>query len=206
VRGYPCPAKMNQEIVSAINRALFHQKAPADTWIMNIKKNTNGAITAITHQHVTAAMALVPCEYIINAACTVVKKLIDIEENESWEWLNVHAVPLVRYMAKGTEGLQMIQYEIHAENVGVVIPFQERWLVNPHSIRGTRQSGAISALSVVFVVKGDKVARRLANEGIKAVGVWYRVEPSTNIGPDSRCDHCCGWGHIEKCSDKPTCS
>jgi len=32
-------------------------------------------------------------------------------------------------------------------------------------------------------------------------GVWYRVEPFTSVGPDSRCEHCCRWGHIaSKCS------
>jgi hypothetical protein len=59
---------------------------------------------------------------------------------------------------------------------------------------------------VVFVVKGSKVAQGLIKKGIKAAGVWYRVEQYTNAGPDSRCELCCGWGHIEsKCSSEPTC-
>jgi len=66
--------------------------------------------------------------------------------------------------------------------------------------------GENSALSVVFVVKGSKVVRRLVKEGIKAAGVWYRVEPFTSAGPDSRCVHSCGWAHIgSKCSGKPAC-
>jgi len=53
----PLPNKMVQEIASAINRALFHQQAPAHNRIMNARRNAKGAITAITHQNPTAEMA-----------------------------------------------------------------------------------------------------------------------------------------------------
>ena len=204
--GVPLPSKMDQEIASAINRAPFHQKAPAHIRNMHMKRNPNGAITLDTHQNAMVAMALAYRKVIINAAHTVDKGVINVEQNKSWERLTVHAVPLVRYMGKGTEGLETMREEIHAENEGVVIPVQVRLLANPHSIRVRRQRGEISASSVVFVVKGDKVARRLIKEGIKAAGVWYQVEPFTDVGPYSRCERCRGWGHIEsKCSSKLTC-
>jgi hypothetical protein len=197
---------MDQEIASAINRALFHQQAPARIRIMNARRNAKGAITAITHQNATAEMALQYRDIIITAARTVDKGVVDVEENESWERQKIHAVPLVRYMGKGTEGLQKMREEFEAENEGVAIPAQVRWLANPRTIRERRQNGEIAASSVVFVVKGNKVAQRLVKMGIKAAGVWYRVETYTNAGPDSRCELCCGWGHIEnKCSSKPTC-
>jgi hypothetical protein len=50
--------KMDQEIGLAINRALFHQKAPAHIRIMNAQRNAKGVITAITHPNATAEMAL----------------------------------------------------------------------------------------------------------------------------------------------------
>jgi len=49
---------MDQEIASAANRALFHQKAPAHSRLMNAKRNTKGAKTAITDPNATAEMAL----------------------------------------------------------------------------------------------------------------------------------------------------
>jgi len=100
------PNKMDQGIASAINRALFHQKAPAHVQIVNAKRNARVTITAVTDQNVTAAMALMYYDVIIRAAHTVDKAVIDVEENESWERLRIHAVPLVRYMGKGTEGLE----------------------------------------------------------------------------------------------------
>jgi hypothetical protein len=204
--GVPPPNKMDPEISSAINRAQFHQKAPAHIRIMNRKTNARGTISAITRQKATAAMALIYRNVIITAARTVHKGVINVEENESWESLKIHAVPLVEYMGKGTEGLHKMWDEIHTENKGVTVPIQAQWLASPHTITESWQKGEIAASSVVFVVKGSNVARRLVKEVIKAAGVWYRVEPFTTAGPYSRCEHCCGWGHMaSKCSGKPPC-
>jgi hypothetical protein len=203
----PPPNKMDKEIASAINRALFHQKAPAHIRIMNARSNAKGAITAITHQNATAEMALRYSNIIITAARTIDKGVVDVEENESWERLKIHAVPLVRYMGKGREGLQKMREEFEAENEGVAIPTQVWWLGNPRAIRERRQNGEIAASSVEFVVKGSKVAKGLVKKVIKAAGVWYRVETYTKVGPESRCELCCGWGHIKnQCGSKPTCS
>lgn len=60
--------------------------------------------------------------------------------------------------------------KIHAEIEGVVIPVQQRLLENTPSTRGRRERGEISALSVVLVVRGDKVVQRLVKEGIMAGG------------------------------------
>jgi len=87
---------MDQEIASAINRVLFQQKAPAPIRIMNAKRNAKGAITAITHPNATAEMALYYRDIIITAARTVDTGVVDVEENESWERLKIHAVPLIR--------------------------------------------------------------------------------------------------------------
>jgi hypothetical protein len=120
--------------------------------------------------------------------------------------LKIHAVPLVRYMGKGTEGLRKMREEFDAENEGIAIPTQVRWLANPCTIRERRQNGEIAASSVVVVVNGSTMAQSLIKKGIKAVGVWYRVEAFTNAGPDSRCDLCCRWGQIDtKCGNKPKC-
>jgi hypothetical protein len=48
--GVPLPNKIDQEVASAINRAVFHQKAPAHIRIMNAKRNAKGAFTAISDQ------------------------------------------------------------------------------------------------------------------------------------------------------------
>jgi len=146
------PDKMDKDIASALNIALFHQEAPAHIRIMNARRNARGAITAIMHQNATAEMALRYHDMIITATQTVQKGVVDVQENQSWEWLMIHAVPLVRYMRKGTEGLQTMLEESEAENDGVMITTQVRWLANSCAIRERRQYGEIAASSVVFVV------------------------------------------------------
>jgi hypothetical protein len=49
---------MDEEIASAVNRALFQQQAPAHVRIMNARRNARGTIPAITHQNAMAEMAL----------------------------------------------------------------------------------------------------------------------------------------------------
>jgi len=145
-------------------------------------------------------------DIIITAARTVSRGVVDVEENETCERLKIHAVPLVRYMGKDTEGLLKMREKFEAENKGIAIPTQVRWLANPRTIRERRQNGEITTSSVVLVVKGSRLVQSLIKKGIKAAGVWYRVEAFTNAGPDCRCALCCGWGHIEnKCSSKPKC-
>jgi len=186
---------------------LFQQEAPAHVRIMNARRNAKGTITAIMHQTATANMALLYRAIIIKAARSVDKGIIDVEGNESWKRLKIHTVPLVRYMGKGTDGLQKMKEEIQAENEAVAIPAEVRWLSNPRIIREREQRGEIKASSVVFIVRGKKVAQTLVNKGLIAAGVQYQVEPYTNAGPDSLCELCCGWGHIEsKCSHhQPKC-
>jgi len=74
-------------------------------------------------------------------------------------------------MGKTTEGLQKMREVIHAENEGVAIPAPVRWLSNPRIIREREQRGEIKASSVVFIVRGKKVAQRLVNKGVIAAGV-----------------------------------
>jgi outer membrane biosynthesis protein TonB len=67
----PLPNKMDQEIASAINRALFHQQAPAHIRIMNTRRKAKCAITTIMHENATAEMAQQYRYIIITGARTV---------------------------------------------------------------------------------------------------------------------------------------
>jgi len=87
-----------------------------------------------------------------------------------------------------------------------VIPTQVRWLANPCTIRERRQNGEIHSSSLVFLIMGSKMIQSLVKKGIKAAGVWYRVQTYTTEGPAGRCELCGGWGHIEsKCDSKLNC-
>jgi len=99
----PLPRKMDEEIASAVNRALFQQQAPAHVRMMNVTVNAKGTLTTITHHNAAAVMALLYRDIIIEAARSVDKGIIDVEGNKSWEELKIHTVPLVKYIGNGTE-------------------------------------------------------------------------------------------------------
>jgi hypothetical protein len=80
----------------------------------------------------------------------------------------------MRYIGKGTKGLQKTREEIQAGNDRVTIPVQVRWLSNPPTIREREHTGGIRASSVVFIVRGKKVAWRLVNKGATVAGVHYK--------------------------------
>jgi len=200
----PLSNKMAHEIASAINRVLFHQMAPGHIRIMKAQRNAKGAITAIAHPNATARIALLYRDIIVPVARMVNNGVEDFEESESWVRLQIQIVLVLRYMGKVTDGIQQMGEQLGAENAGIVIHTQLRWLANPSTIRERRKNRVIAASLVVFVVKGSKVAQRSVNTGMKAAGVWYRVRTYTNLGPESRCELCCAWGHMEdKCGNKP---
>ena len=66
--GIPQHNKMDEEIASAVNRALFQLQAPAHVRIMKVSRNARGTITAITHQKATAEMTLLYQDIINKAA------------------------------------------------------------------------------------------------------------------------------------------
>jgi hypothetical protein len=202
----PLPNKKDQEIESAINRALFHHQALGHIRMMNAKRDFKGAMMAITHLNRSAGTACWNRDIIVTPVRSIDYGVVCVEHNETLEQLKMPGEPLVGYIRKGTEGLDKIREECKVENDGLVIPTHVSWLAIPCTICKRRQNSEIVALSVVFVVNGCKVATCLKKKDITGVGVLYQVERSKNAGPHSRCELFCGWGHIENmCGNKGKC-
>jgi small ligand-binding sensory domain FIST len=87
-----------------------------------------------------AEIALQYPDIIIRAAMTVDNSVGDIEENMHCERQKIQFILLMRYMGKGTEGLQEILDEFEAQNDGTAIPTQVRLLSYPCTIRERRQN------------------------------------------------------------------
>jgi len=75
----PPPNKMDRQIASAINRAVFHLQTPAHIRILEMRRNAKGTITRFTNQNATAEMALQYRDIIITTARTVEKAVVDVE-------------------------------------------------------------------------------------------------------------------------------
>jgi hypothetical protein len=119
----------------ADSRALFLQQAQEHIQIINARRNSRGQITAIAHHNTATEMALLSRDASITAARLVHKGVIDVEGNESWESLKIHTILLVRYLGKGTKGLQNLRKEIKAEICSVMIAAPVQWPSHSHTIK-----------------------------------------------------------------------
>jgi hypothetical protein len=198
--GLPLSQKKDLEISSEVNRALFEAKVPHFVRIQGVTKNTRGCLSTITTPGATAEMLIRYREIVIKAARKVDAGIVDIETNELWERVKMHGVNFDRYLGKKTGGgLEKLRQELQAENEGVVLPLAISWIGGPKDVHKKKGDGK-KASSVVFAVKGSKMAEKVLKGGLRAAGVKYDVERFMTAGPDSFCGVCSRWGHVEaKC-------
>ena len=126
--------------------------------------------------------------------------IVDIETNELWERVKIHGVKFDRDLGKKTGGgLEKLRQELQAENEGVVLPLAINWIGGPKDVQKKKVEGK-KASSVVYAVKGSKMAEKGLKGGLRAAGMKYDVEKFINAGLDSFCRVCSRWGHVDaKC-------
>jgi len=206
--GLPLSQKKDLHISSEVNRALFEAKVPHCVRIQGVTRNTRGCLSTITTPAATAGMLIRYQEIVIKAARKVDAGIVDIEMNELWERVKMHGVNFDRYLGKKTGGgLEKLRQELLAENEGVVLPLTITWIGGPKDVQKKKAEGK-KASSVVFAVKGSKMAEKVLKGGFRAAGVKYDVEKFVNAGPDSFCGVCSRWGHVDaKCGSlkMPAC-
>jgi len=206
--GLPLSQKNDLEISSELNRALFEAKVPHFIRIQGVMKNTWGCLSTITPPGATAEMLIRSREMMIKAARKVDTGIVDIETNELWERVKMHGINFDTYLGKKTGGgLEKLRQELQAENEGVVLPLAINWIEGLKDVQKKKAEGK-KASTVVFAVKGSKMAEKVLKGGLRAAGVKYGVEKFMNAGPDSYCGVCSRWGHVEaKCGSlkMPAC-
>jgi len=206
--GLPLSQKKDLDISSEVNRALFEAKVPHFVRIQGVTKNTRGSLSTITTPGATAEMLIRYREIVIKAARKVDAGIVDIETSELWESVKMHGINFDRYLGKKTGGgLEKLRQELQAENEGVVLPLAISWIGGPKDVQKKKVEGK-KASSVVFAVKGSKMAEKVLKGGLRAAGVKYDVEKFMAAGPDFFCGICSRWGHVEaKCGalKMPTC-
>jgi len=206
--GLPLSQKKDLDISSEVNRALFEAKVPHFVRIQGVTKNTRGCLWTITTPAATAEMLIRYREIVIKAARKVDAGIVDIETVELWEKVKMHGVNFDRYLGKKTGGgLEKLRQELQAENEGVVLPLAISWIGGPKDVQKKKAEGK-KASSVVFAVKGSKMAEKVLKGGLRAAGMKFDVEKFIKAGPDSFCGVCSRWGHVEaKCGSlkMPAC-
>jgi hypothetical protein len=193
-----------EDYKSEINRALLKARAPNWIRIREVKRNHKGMVTGLTTEMCTVDNLRKYEAVIIKVARTVDRGIVGFEENEAWQRLKIHGVPLNRYVGRGTNGLEKLREEVQAENAGVIIPMAARWLGRVPPLKERWASGIITASSVVFAVCGEDTARRLLKEGVRICGNRYTVEKYQEERPDVQCANCAKWEHIDSKYDSQT--
>jgi len=195
--GLPLSQKKDLDISSEVNRALFEAKVPHVVRIQGVTKNTRGCLSTITTPAATAEMLIRYRKIVMKAARKVDAGIVDIETNELWERVKMHGLNFDRYLGKKTGGgLEKLRQELQAENEGVVLPLAFNWIGGPKDVQKKKAEGK-KASSVVFAVKGSKMAEKVSMGGLRAAGVKCDVEKFVNAGPDSFCGVCSRWGHVD---------
>ena len=67
-------------------------------------------------------------DLVLRAARTVDNSIRDVAAQQKWMWIRIHDVSLGRYMGGTDGGLRRLREELEAENDGVRIPADIRWL------------------------------------------------------------------------------
>jgi len=206
--GLPLSLKKDLDISAEVNRALCEAKVPYFIRIQGVTKNTRGCLSMITTAGATAEMLIRYREIVIKAVRKVAAGIVDIGMNEIWERVKIHSVNFDRYLGKKTGGgLEKLRQELQGENEGVVLPLAINRIGGPKDVQKKKAEGE-KASTVVFAVKGSKMAEKVLKGGLRAAGVKYGVERFINAGPDSFCGICSRWGHVKaKCgsSKMPVC-
>ena len=131
------------------------------------------------------------------AARLVNSCITDVVPQQKWKWVRIHNILLPRYMGVARDGgLRKLREELEAENSGVHIPAEIRWLGGA-KVRARFQTDKDGSSSVVVAVLGEATFGRLCKAGVRLLGRRYKVDPfEVAWRPDAFCNRCCGWKHI----------
>ena len=137
---------------------------------------------------------------------TVYGAVSDVLPQQKWKWIRIHNVSLVQYMGR-SGSLRKLREELEAENAGVHISADIRWLGGA-KVRARFQETRSGSSSVVAAVLGEAVFNRLCRSGIRLPGGRYEVDAYEEDRPDALCQRCGSWGHVAPhCEAKrPKCS
>ena len=94
------------------------------------------------------------------------------------------------------DGLLKLREKLEAENSGVHIPAEIRWLGGA-KVRARLQTCKDGSSSVVAAVLSEATYGRLCKSGVRLLERRYEVDAFEEaLRPDAFCGRCSGWGHI----------
>ena len=85
-------------------------------------------------------------------------------------FFQVHAIPVARYLCRGSNGMETLRGEIEVENEGVRVPSAVRWLSGAPSVKARFNERIIKASSAVLAVPDEATHRPARKNGLRLHG------------------------------------
>ena len=114
--------------------------------------------------------------YGLRQARLVHSSIRDVTPQQRWWWTRIYGIPLARYVGRQKDGgLLKLREELEAENSGVQIPAEVRWL-SAAKARAKFQSNRDGISSVVAAFLGEATFGRLCKNGVRPLGQQCEVD------------------------------
>ena len=204
--GFKLSPNDSENITSRVNRAL-HNAGISNTRVERARC-TETCILGVTSPTSTLKDLLQHRDMVLKAARTVDVSISDITAQQKWIWTRINNISLTRYMGKERDGgLRKLREELEAENSGIQIPAEIRWLGGA-KVRARFQEKKEGASSVVAAVLGEAIFNRLCRYGVRLLGAEHDADAYEKTRPDAFCTRCSQWGYIAPhcTSTEPRCS
>ena len=176
----------------SINRAL-HREGISEVRVERIRCTDSSRLLGTTTSTSTLQDLLRHRDLVLKAARMVNSCVTDLVPQQKWKLIRIHDISLTRYMGGERDGgLRKLREELEAENTGVHIPAEIRWL------GGAKVRARFKALadkngssSVVAAVLGEVTFGRLCKSGVWLFGRRYKVNAFEEAWrPDFFCSRC----------------
>ena len=183
-------------IVSSVNRAL-HREGISDVRVERIQCTDSRRLLGVTTPTSTLQDLLRYRDTALKAARLANSCIADLVPQQKWKWVRIHGISLTQYMGGARDGgLRKLREELEAENSGVHIPAEIRWLGGA-KVRARFQADKDGSSSVVAAVLGEETFGRLCKSRVRLFGRRYEVDAFEEAWkPDAFCSQCSEWKHI----------
>ena len=185
--------KDTANLTSAITRAL-HQRKVSNVRVDRVWCTDKARLIGVTSPTSSLQDLLKHRDMVLKAACRVLRNISDIAPKQRWKWIRIHNIPLDQYMGGGG-GLKKLRKELEAENAGVRVPAEIRWLSGAKA-RARFHCEECGSSSVVAAVLSTEVFNQLCRRGIRLPGGRHEVDAFEEERPDALCLRCGEWGHV----------
>ena len=182
-------------VASYVNRALY-KEGISNVRIERIRCTDTRRILSVTTPTSTLHDLLQHRDTVLRAARLADSSTADVVPQQRWKWIQIHNISLARYMGKTRDGgLVKLREELEAENSGMHMPAEIRWLGGA-KVRARFQEKKEGASSVAAVL-GEATFGRLCKGGVRLLRRRYEVDAFEEARrPDAFCSRCSGWKHI----------